>query len=216
MSKVKKYISGILSLIMLILCVLTGYTTPVSAAFSIDSSIADNVLQDNTYDKKERSYIVECGDEGKIVFHDYFENNTRTIEFESNGKNYKVSVDYTTGVMKINDKIAAENVPAVLNDSEISLYGWKYSYSEYYTVSGAIGKHSVWIAALLGFFGAAVPAAIITGLASILAFSGVSIAYIKVDIYYEDPIITSRPKISKRYYVYDNPTYSGSPIWSYP
>lgn len=214
--KVKKSISGMLSLLLLTFCVLTGYTTTVNAAAPTVSTYENNFLQDNIYDKQDRTYTVDCGDEGEITFHDYFENNTRNIEFETGGEKYKVSVDYTTGEMTVNNKVVAENVPAVSATPEISLYGWKYSYSEYYTVSGAIGKHSVWLAALLSFFGAGIPVAIISGAANILALSGISIAYVKVDIYYEDPIVSSRPRIAKHYYFYDNATYSGSPIWSYP
>lgn len=214
--KVKKSISGMLSLLLLTFCVLTGYTTTVNAASSTDSTYEDSFLQDNIYDKQDRTYSVDCGDEGEIIFNDYFENNTRNIEFETGGEKYKISVDYTTGEMTINDKVVSENVPAVSTTPEISLYGWKYSYSDYYTISGAVGKHSVWIAALLGFFGAGLPVTIISGLANLLALSGISIAYVKVDVYYEDPIVSSRPRIAKHYYIYDNPTYSGSPIWSYP
>lgn len=214
--KVKKFISEMLSLLLLTFCVLTGYTTTVNAAAPTVSTYEDNFLQNNIYDKQDRTYTVDCGDEGKITFYDYFKNNTRNIEFETGGEKYKVSVDYTTGEMTINNKVIAENIPAVSETPEISLYGWKYSYSEYYTISGAVGKHSVWLAALLSFFGAGIPAAIISSLANILALSGISIAYVKVDIYYEDPIVSSRPRISKHYYIYDNATYSGSPIWSYP
>ena len=168
------------------------------------------------YTGEEGSFQVDCGQEGIITFHDSLNDNIRKIEFNSDGQNYIVKVEYSNSKMYLNDKLVAENIPATQiyspNDNTVMpayKYNWVYSYTDYTSLSGEIGKASVWASLLFGLVGAAAVAGTINAIANTLALAGVGIVYIKINVYYKSPIVTSRPQLAKCFYFYKNPNYTG-------